>query len=325
MSARAGWVDSRGKPTAFAPWWLLCPVGDYPGLNKVAFWAPEWKQHLLTELDYAITVGANGVFLDEFDGTAYRLTNDPDCARIVPPGIDLEGEMIQLLREIRGHIDAKGLGRPFWIVVSDGRAIFWRYPDLIPLIDGSLAEHSFFVGWNLPDFMNGPEQEWRTQESSEFIAAMVAAGRPVFTLDYVTDPTKIARVAQLASALRFTPAVSEHKILTISKPRNVMWCDRFQCSNNGVLLAGRDLRLPIEEIFFDLLEIRFPELFYPAWRISRQYADEHASYVYRYYPATVKYVGYRQADRGAFYYDPVQDVVFAEGTVDFWVNVLTAP
>jgi uncharacterized protein (TIGR01370 family) len=326
MSARANWVDAKGQPTASAPWWLLCPVGEYPGLNKVAFWAQEWKQHLLTQVEHAIIIGANGVFLDEFDGTAYRLTViDPTCARGLAVGLDLEREMIRLLEEIRAYVESKQLGRRFLIVVSDGRATLKKYRDFLPLIDGSLAEHTFFAGWDLPDFLNGPEQDFRTKESIAFITELTAAGLPVFSLDYVTDPAKIGRLAALASTLRFLPAVSEHKILTISKPLNVIWCDKTQCQNNGGFLASRQLAVPIGDAFFDILEARFPDSFRPRWRLTRLHADGDGTWIYRHYRETGKYVGYRQSDHAAAYFDATTGTFLTQGTIESWVKELSAP
>jgi uncharacterized protein (TIGR01370 family) len=324
MSARSSWTDASGTPTANAPIWLLCADQTYAGLNWVAFWYPAWKQHLLTEVEYAITIGANGVYLDEFDAIVGRLNRDPACAGGKAAGVDLELEMLRLVQEIRAYVQSRALGRPFPIVVFDGRDIHSKYPDVVRHIDGSVGEHLFFVGWNLSDFLNGPEETWRTQQSIAYINVLAAAGVPMFGLEYVTDPAKISRLAVIASTVRFTPAVSEQKILVVSRPRNVLWCDKTQCSNNGSPLASRHLTVPIEETFFELLEGRFPEYFRPAWRITQQ-ATSGDTYVYRHYRDTGTYVGYRTHDRAGFYFDSASGTFLVHGTVESVVSALSAP
>ena len=316
MSARKYWTTADGSPTAEAPNWLLCANGAYSGLNFTAYWHADWKKHVLKEVEHAIVIGANGVFLDEFSATIDQLKSNPACAAGKAAGIDLELEMLRLAQEVRQFVKSKNLSRKFYIIGGDGQAVFNKYKDVVNVIDGVLTEHMYFVGWTLPDFMNGPEQSWRTESSVAYMNAIAAKGLPIFNLEYVTEPAKIARLAALASTIRFTPAVSETKILLVSKPANLLRCDKKTCSNNGIHLANRSIEMPVEERFFDVLEASFAHLFYPAGRITQE-TDE---FVYRHYPSTGKYVGFRKSNRAATYYDPANSVLLEQGTVESWAN-----
>jgi uncharacterized protein (TIGR01370 family) len=251
MSARASWTDASGNPTAAAPSWVLCKNGSYAGLNVVAFWHPEWKRRILAEIDHAVTIGANGVYFDEFDGVLFRLETDPGCllGRVAP--VDYRREMLQLVQEIRAYVDAKQLQRRFYVGVFDGRGLYKTHPEFVKYVDAVVGEHMYFVGWRIPGGLNGPEEAWRTAESNAFANAMVAAGRAVFDIEYLTDATKIARLAEIVSRVRVTPAVSEAQLITISKPINLMRCDETQCWNNGQVVASRNLRTPLVAIESD--------------------------------------------------------------------------
>jgi hypothetical protein len=216
-------------------------------LNWVAFWHPDWKRHLFAELDHAIAIGANGVYLDEFDAVPFRLRSDPGCSRGLADGVDLEGEMRRLVQEIRAYVDSRVLDRRFYLVAFDGRALYKKYRDAVEPLDGIIGEHMYFVGWNLADFMNGPEQPWRTDESTAFVRAMAGTGLAVFDLEYITDPARIQRLAELAATSCFLPSLSEQKILVVSKPKNLMHCDDARCMNNSVVLSARDpARCPMQ-------------------------------------------------------------------------------
>lgn len=62
----------------------------------------------VTELDHAITIGANGVHLDALSAGVDRLKADPGCARGPAAGVDLEA--LRLVREIRAHVKSRKLG-----------------------------------------------------------------------------------------------------------------------------------------------------------------------------------------------------------------------
>ena len=128
MSARQGWTDAAGFPTAVAPSWVLCPAGHYAGLNFVQFWHPDWRAHVLKELANAVDIGANGVFIDEFSAVIDQLRGD--CAQPRFAGVDFELEMLTLLREMKAYVATRNLDRRFYFVVSDGQTVYRKYPQL---------------------------------------------------------------------------------------------------------------------------------------------------------------------------------------------------
>ena len=241
MSARASWTDANGQPTASAPAWLLCADTSYSRLNWVLFYHPDFKKHLLTEVDYAITIGANGIVLDAIAAVVGKLRNDPSCARGQADNVDLAFEARRLVQEVRAYVKGKGLSRSFYVIASDGRDIYRKYRDFFSYVDGILNEMIFFRGYDHPGHMNGPEDPWLTADSIAYTRAVVAAGIAPFDLEYITDPAKIQRLADIASTNCFIPAVTQQYINVVSRPLNQMSCDGTHCTNNGVLLAPRDV------------------------------------------------------------------------------------
>jgi hypothetical protein len=73
------------------------------------------------------------------------------------------------------------------------------------------------------------------------------------------------------------------------------------------------------------LESTFTEFFRPAWRSTQRSTDERGEFVYRQYRETGKYVGYRAADRAAFYFDSATGTIVVYGTIESWVKQLSAP
>jgi uncharacterized protein (TIGR01370 family) len=242
MSARAHWIDAAGQPTANAPFWLLCSNSIYSKLNWVAYWHPEWKRHIVAEIDHAITIGANGVFLDAVTAGTWILgVANPGCASGKANGIDLKYEMKRFVQEIKAYVISRKLDRLFHVVISDGRGVYDAYPDLFDHIDGVVGDYLYFTGWDLPGGMNGPEQEWRTRESDRYVTALNAAAIPMFGIENITDPAKIKRLGELAATRCFLPSVSEQFLPLVSKPRNQIYCDDTHCTNNDEFLTARDL------------------------------------------------------------------------------------
>ncbi|MBN2414696.1 endo alpha-1,4 polygalactosaminidase [bacterium] len=204
---RDSWdANGDGKPDTGAPSWLGRENPEWEGNYKVRFWDPGWQEIIFTYLDTVISRGYDGIYMDIVD--AYYYWSEEEGSRP-----DADTLMIAFVRELRKHADAVSAG-PFALVPQNGEYIIVEVnvteslkQEYLGLIDGIGVEDLFFYGskdnnnsWN-PD-----------QERIDLLDEYHAAGLPVLSVEYLSDPSKITRYLAAALSRGYLPYVTDREL-----------------------------------------------------------------------------------------------------------------
>ena len=186
---QSGWTT--GNPS-----WLGVENPDWAGNYKVKFWEPEWKQIVFTYLDTIINQGFDGVYLDIIDGWYYwkvELGSEPQADSL----------MGAFVKEIRNYLDENSNTTKF-IVPQNGEDIIreanFDKTSYFNAIDGIGIEDVFFNGSQDEDNLLNPDA-FRLDVIQEY----QQAGKPVLSIEYLTDPFKIVNYRSLAQTNLFHP------------------------------------------------------------------------------------------------------------------------
>ncbi len=174
------------------PSWLGSSNPDWPGAYGVRFWESAWKQIVYAQddsiLDRIIAAGFDGAFLDRVDAYAeWR-------------GIrrSAKEDMINLVAELSQR--ARNKSRGFLIMSQNAEGLLKnsRYRNLI---DG-VTKESLLFGLNGPGIPNSRgDVAW----SLAGLNAAVRDGIPVFSIEYIDDPQKIALARRKLESFGFIP------------------------------------------------------------------------------------------------------------------------
>ena len=198
---------SRGKPN-----FLLAPDPDgWSGCFTVAYWDTRWQDIMATGadsvLDAVLDDGFDGIYLDWVE--AY---DDPTAiARAKKEGLDPKTEMVRFIRRIR--LAAQQRNPDFLVIAQNASPLLAARPAYANVIDGIAQEDLHFsgdsdVGWWNPRSGDIPtpagDRLWLEQRLDQYLAA----GLPVFTVDYCVKEANRLASYQLSRARGYIPFVS---------------------------------------------------------------------------------------------------------------------
>lgn len=215
MYWRSGWRP--GNPS-----WIIGPDPDgWEGNYPVAFWHPEWKDILFgtpkSYLDQILDDGFDGIYMDWIEAAMF----DPVVEEAKRQERGVEEEMIALIREMREYAHAR---RPGFFLIAQNAVELGRYPQYLDLIDAIAQEQIWFDGEADPDGMPGdvPMPALTVGEECEPVCStayylqrlepFVAAGMPVFTVDYATEPENVEKAYAEARTHGFRPYVTTRQL-----------------------------------------------------------------------------------------------------------------
>jgi len=173
------------------PGWLDRENPEWHGNYKVKYWDPDW-QHLIfgnpdSYLDKIIHAGFSGVYLDIVDAFEYYEKRTPDAAL----------KMVDFIVAISAY--AKSINPDFLIIPQNGESLLAN-PDYLAAIDAIGKEDLFTDGSRATP---AADLAW----SQSFLDIAEAAGKPVFSIEYMKSPDMIAEYVQLSYANGYTPYV----------------------------------------------------------------------------------------------------------------------
>ncbi len=213
------WVEGDecdAPPSASAPRWLEGVNPEWCGNYLVQYWDPEWQAIVMDYLDAILAAGFDGVYLDKVD-SFYTWTGEEDLgAPFTHPGAG--PDMAALVETIAARGRAV---HPGFIVVPQNAVEIIEYLDgaqraeYLATISGIAVEDTFFrpIGaWDENAAYN-PQQY-----VIGLLAEYQAAGLPVFAVDYVTEPRKIARFAEEARAHGYIPYAGVRALNALMPP-----------------------------------------------------------------------------------------------------------
>ena len=167
---------------------VLGPVDpSWPGDYEVAYWTAAWQTVCTNYIDQMITQGYGGAFLDVVSEceTAWAKAN--------APGGDATGAMVSLIQYLANYAHAKDPSFKIW-VNSSGAEDLMANSAFVNTIDGAYEEGLFYKD-------NGfPQLTADINYNLVLLNNLVAAGKPIIAIEYVTDAATVAAVQAKAAA-----------------------------------------------------------------------------------------------------------------------------
>jgi cysteinyl-tRNA synthetase len=202
-SYRWYWQKSwNDKPPSF----IAAENQEWRDNYKVRYWDARWQAIVLQYLERIIDAGFDGVYLDIID--AYEFFSDgpkPERKSAPEDMARLVGRIAEHARKDKGVVD-------FLVVPQNGPALLRelasesakRYLDAI---DAIAVEDTFFFGHR----RENNELNLQTETLSA-LERYASAGKPVFSVEYVTEPRKVKKFVELARAHRFIPCIARRRL-----------------------------------------------------------------------------------------------------------------
>ena len=182
-----------GKPA-----WLGAENPEWKGNFQVRYWDPGWRDVIMRPkvslfgrlaeamqpavrpyLDRIIEAGFDGVYLDRVDAFEHWATSNSDA----------QAQMAQFVAELSSYAKRR---RPGFLVVPQNGEALLRGPDYRRAID-AVAKEDLVYGANGEEKLNDQAE---LRRGIRELNLAKSEGRPVFVVEYVTDPVKRADVAK---------------------------------------------------------------------------------------------------------------------------------
>lgn len=221
-------LRAAGELTEYAPPWLGAWNENWPNSRKVRYWHKDW-QHIIFNsertgwLDRIVAAGFDGAYLDIVDAYyhwACEVAKD-DC-RAGDPTTEREAasRMIDFVVALAEH--TREINPEFLVIPQNAVHIIDALEDedhkrrdrYLEAISAIAAEDLFF---------RGPKPENNALEpDEEAIDALVRdfldSGKPVLSVDYLSEKKKIAKYHEEARARGFMPYAAPARELNIMGP-----------------------------------------------------------------------------------------------------------
>ncbi len=224
---------ANGRLTASAPAFLGPVNPDFPESRKVRYWQDDWQALMFNDagtgyIDTIVDQGFDAAYLDIID--AYFFWGKEVKASQQKPGDptdvqDAARRMIRFVVDLTAH--ARQTNPDFYSIPQNGAfilndsefggplaadpALRAAYLDAIGAIG---VEDVYFGGDADEDNPFNPDDDTIAILQEDFLAN----GKPVFAVDYLTDPTKAQRFTDEASADGFIPYVAPSRDLDVLGP-----------------------------------------------------------------------------------------------------------
>lgn len=159
---------------------------QWKGNYEVAFWTQEWRTVATTYLDKVIAAGYDGIYFDVVDEyqQAWAQANCPGGAA------GAEQAMADLVAYLADYAHAKNPAFKIWANNAEELLTNQTY---FSHLDGMFKENLFYTD-------SGSKQpSSETQYSMSLLQMMLAAGKDVIAIEYVSDSAKIADVETQAA------------------------------------------------------------------------------------------------------------------------------
>ena len=166
----------------------LGPVDpQWPGNYQVAYWTDAWKTVATNYIDQMIAQGYSGAYFDVVGeyATAWAKANAPNA--------DPAGAMVSLIQYLASYAQAKDPGFQIWINASGAEDLLSN-KSLVSVINGAYEEELFYKD------SGSPEARADVSYNLTLLENVVAAGKPVVAIEYVTGAAKVASVELQAAA-----------------------------------------------------------------------------------------------------------------------------
>jgi cysteinyl-tRNA synthetase, unknown class len=211
-SYRYYWQDSWPKAR---PEWLEPENPSWPGNYPVRYWHPEWQAILYGSpnayLDRILDAGFDGVYIDGVDRFEQWKRRRPTAA----------ADMADLVAAMAGH--ARGVRKDFLVIAQNGDGLLGN-PKFLRTIDG-FAREDLLYGEKDPDARNSQRS---ITDTVRRLRPLVAAGVPVFVVEYTTSPQLAASMLRELRELGLIGYIAGRELKSLSPP--AFGCGQPDCS-----------------------------------------------------------------------------------------------
>ena len=201
--------------TEDAPDWLMHENPQWKGNRIIRFCQEGWQRSILGDDDgrsvynsidpsplyRLMDLGFDGIYLDRVDVYSEVAKACPDSAR----------KMVEFVARLAAHARKRD---PNFLVILQNAEELVRNPLMMTTIDG-LAKEDLFYGADHTEAGNGAAA---VTEALGHLKAVRAAGRPVFVVDYVTDPVKKADAKKRIEQNGFVPYIAPRDLGSLWLP-----------------------------------------------------------------------------------------------------------
>lgn len=196
------WYDAARKPG-----WLGDLNPQWEGNYVVRYWDPAWQALIFGSpeayVERIIAQGFDGVYLDRADVFLEFQKKVPDA----------EARMVDFLTRLIAH--ARDLKPDFLVVMQNAEELL-RHASLRRAID-AIAKEDLYYGIDHSEARNSADTiDWSVRQ----LQLLRRTGRPVFVVEYLTDPGKAADSARLAERHGFRLHITSRDLgqLTLEPP-----------------------------------------------------------------------------------------------------------
>lgn len=172
------------------PDWLLSENPDWDENYAVCFWDPGWQRLMCgtadSYLDKIIAAGFDGVYLDKCDVFEDLERREKKAAK---SRADLEGDMVRFVVDLTRYAKSKA---PGFLVVMQNAENLLEHEALRMSID-AIAKEELLYGLSGSQRKNAKGE---IAEARKLLDRAKSAGKPVFVVEYLDDPAKIAEAAR---------------------------------------------------------------------------------------------------------------------------------
>jgi cysteinyl-tRNA synthetase len=174
---------------------------------KVRYWQGEWQQILVGYEDRILDAGFDGAYLDVVDAFEYFAPDGPQPERPTAPE-----EMARLVEKLAAHARVERKTPGFLLVPQNGVSLPARVsPEVatsyLTAIDAVGVEDLFFYGNRRENNDLDIQKETLTE-----LERFQQARKPVLSVEYVTEPSKVRHYARLARARGFVPCAARRSL-----------------------------------------------------------------------------------------------------------------
>ncbi|MEQ8661663.1 MAG: endo alpha-1,4 polygalactosaminidase [Gammaproteobacteria bacterium] len=204
--------DATGAATPATPAFVVAPNPDWPGNYKVRYWERGWQALVLAQLDELVGNEFDGAYLDIVDAfqffehdaaadTWQALRENPATGR------SYREDMVRWVRRIARHARAR---RDDFLVIPQNGSALLHFPEYLATIDAIAVEDLF----TLDDVAQAREHTVSVLADLELARA---ARKPVFVIEYASDPALQARARDEAAARGFVLLFTDRELTTLGR------------------------------------------------------------------------------------------------------------
>ncbi len=215
---------ATGANTAATPDWLGPTNPDWPESRKVRYWDDGWQNIVFNDaktgwLDQIVAQGFDAAYLDIVDAYYFWAAEATTVQRL--PGDPLNeteaaSRMIDFIVEMTAH--ARLTNPDFFVILQNGAFIIDALADADPTRKAALLEAVGAIAVEDVYLRNGSNAENNGFLPDETVISIlqrdfIANGKPVFSVDYVSNIELMGQFVQATTGDGFIPTVAGNRDL----------------------------------------------------------------------------------------------------------------